>query len=258
MNSKQSTQSQQTSIDKLFSVGAHFGFTKRRRHPSVIPFLYGTKDGNDIIDLQKTVGQLEGAAHTVREYAAQGKTIMYVGTKDEIKQLVKAAATRVDAPYVVNRWIGGILTNFSEIKRRIQRLLELEAEAESGVLERKYTKKERVMIGREVDKLNFNFGGIKHTTRTPDLLVIVDTRHEDIALAEATASKIPVIGIMSSDSNVRSVAHPIVMNDGLQGSVKFALEVLTDAHKVGVSEHIPAAPVASSGARTRRPAAPRA
>lgn len=217
-------------IANLFSSGAHFGFTKRRRHPSVVPFLYGSKDGNDIFDLTKTATQLEEASELLANAAQSGKTVLFVGTKDEVKSVVEDKVKAINAPYVVNRWIGGLLTNFSEIRKRVQRLHDLLQEQESGSLERKYTKKERVVLGREIEKLRFNFEGVKDMDKKPDFLVVVDPRHEDIAVKEAHTLGVPVIGIMSSDCDARGVSHPIMMNDSLQDSVGYALTALTEAY----------------------------
>lgn len=219
-------------IANLFSSGAHFGFTKRRRHPSVVPYLYGSKDGNDIFDLTKTATQLEKAVELMANATQSGKKILFVGTKDEVKPLVEDRVKAAGAPYVVNRWIGGLLTNFSEIRKRVQRLHDLLQEQESGSLERKYTKKERVVLGREIEKLRFNFEGVKDMDKKPDLMVVVDPRHEEIAVKEAHTLGIPVIGIMSSDCDARGVSYPIMMNDSLQDSVSYALDALTEACRV--------------------------
>ena len=248
------TTDKSNTIQKLFEVGAHFGFTKRRRHPTVVPYLYGTKDGNDIFDLEKTADQIEEVAALLEEWAKLGKTVMYVGTKDEIKHIVERSAMAVDSPYVINRWIGGVLTNFSEIKKRIKRLLDLEAEQAAGTLDRKYTKKERVILGREMTKLRFNFGGVVSLVRPPDAMVVVDPRHEFIAVEEAKQLGIPVVGILSSDVNVSDVTHPIVMNDSLLGSVTYVLERLVEAQKKGAAAYVvPAATNDRSKGRTTRP-----
>ena len=252
----QSTSNQTTTrTERLFQAGAHFGFTKRRRHPTVAPYLYGQKDGNDIIDLEKTAVQIDAAAARISEAAKQGKTILYVGTKDEIKQLVQKTAEQVTSPYVVNRWIGGMLTNFSEIKKRIGRLNELEADLASGNLEKKYTKKERVVLGRSLSKLQFNFGGMQTLSRVPDLLVVVDTRHDSIAIEEARMMKIPTIGIMGSDSNVNLVDQAIVVNDALQSSVSLVLAELAQAHMAGAAAFTPAPAAQATRNRTPRPRA---
>lgn len=220
-------------IERLFSAGAHFGFTKSRRHPTVVPYLFGTKQGTDIFDLEKTSVLIEDAKEVVKDIAGKGGTILFVGTKDEASVLVKAAAERIAMPYMTNRWIGGTLTNFSEIKKRIARLQELIAQGESGELERKYTKKERVVIGREFDKLTFNFGGIKTMERAPQLMVVVDPRHDIIAVEEARVLNIPIVGITSSDGNLAKVTYPVLVNDALQDSVRLALDELVSAYEAG-------------------------
>jgi small subunit ribosomal protein S2 len=228
-----------TLIQRLFNAGAHFGFKKSRRHPTVAQYLFATKEGVDIFDLEKTAASLAEAKEVLKQAGLAGKTVLFVGTKDESTKLVKKVAEQVGAPYVANRWIGGMLTNFSEIKKRINRLEALTLEGTSGELERKYTKKERVMIGREMDKLNFNFGGIKDIQKNPDLMLVVDPRHDHIAVTEAQTRKIPVIAIMSSDCNAGKIDYPVVANDSLQTSVALLLEELATAYKEGVSAYTP-------------------
>ena len=230
-----------TLIDRLFKVGAHFGFKKSRRHPTVRPYIYATKDGNDIFDLEKTAALLDNAKEVMKEAGLHGKTVLFVGTKDEVSNLVKTAAEKVEAPYVTNRWIGGMITNFSEIKKRIARLEELNHERESGELERKYTKKERVVIGREMDKLNFNFFGISKMDKLPDLVLVVDPRYDHIAVTEANEKGIPVVAIMSSDCDLNQVTYPVIANDSLQSSVSFLLDELTVAYEEGKSAYVPKA-----------------
>jgi small subunit ribosomal protein S2 len=220
-------------VERLFKAGAHFGFKKSRRHPTVNSFLFATKQGSDIIDIEQSARHIENVALVVKGLAASGKTILFVGTKEEAARLVKETAERVGAPYVVNRWIGGMLTNWSEIKKRVARMAELSREQESGELERKYTKKERVILGREADKLAVYFGGIKDVTKLPDLVVVVDPRHDHIAVTEAREMKIPTVGIMSSDSDVTKVTYPIVVNDALQSSVATVLAEIATAIKEG-------------------------
>ncbi|MCF7816135.1 MAG: 30S ribosomal protein S2 [Candidatus Pacebacteria bacterium] len=232
--------SEKTLIERLFDVGAHFGFTKSRRHPTAAPYIFGNKQGTDIIDLEKTVASLEVAKNVLKEAGKAGKTVLFVGTKEEIVLTVKAHAESIEMPYVVNRWVGGMLTNFSEIKKRIQRLSDLTAQGESGELERKYTKKERVVIGREFNKLTVNFGGIQKMDRAPYLMVIVDPRHDSIAVSEARELNIPVVGITSSDANLRLIKFPVVVNDGLQASVALILSELTEAYTEGKTEFVPA------------------
>lgn len=239
-----STNDNSTLVHRLFTAGAHFGFKKRRRHPTVIPYIFTTKEGVDIFDLEKTIASLEVAKEIVKQAGLTGKTILFVGTKDESSKIVKKIAEQTNSPFVTNRWIGGMLTNFSEIKKRINRLEALNNEMASGELERKYTKKERVMIGREMDKLSFNFSGIAAMTKSPDYLLVVDPRHDHIAVTEATVRGIPVIAIMSSDCDAAKIKFPVVANDSLQTSVSLLLEELAAAYKEGASAYVVARPVA--------------
>ncbi len=227
-------------IERLFNAGAHFGFTKSRRHPTVTPYIFTNKLGTDIFDLEQTAALIEDAKVMLKEAGEQGKTVLFVGTKDEISRIVLEHSQKAEMPFVVNRWIGGMLTNFSEIRKRIERLKSLVAERESGELERKYIKKERVVIGREIDKLEFNFGGIEKMDRLPHILVVVDPRHDFIAVQEATDLNIPVIGIMSSDCDITKVTKPVVLNDALGSSVTLALSELTDAFLEGRKNYTPA------------------
>lgn len=226
-------------IQRLFKAGSHFGFKKSRRHPTVAPYLFTTKEGVDIFDLEKTTESLSVAKEVLKQAGLTGKVVLFVGTKDESSVIVKKCAEEAGAPYVVNRWIGGMLTNFSEIKKRINRLDTLTHEKESGELERKYTKKERVVIGREVTKLEFNFFGISKVTKTPDFMLVVDPRHDSIAVEEATTLKVPIIAIMGSDCDANKIAYPVVANDSLQTSVTVLLEELTAAYKEGVAAYVP-------------------
>jgi len=254
-----STPTTQTLIERLFSAGAHFGFKKSRRHPTVTPYLFASKDGNDIFDLEVTAGLVETAANFLEEAGKNGKTVVFVGTKDEVSRIVKDMAEKVSMPYVTNRWIGGMFTNFSEIKKRILRLESLTQEQESGELERKYTKKERVLINREMDKLEFNFGGIKTLTRPADIMLVVDPRHDSIAVSEARDLGIPVIALLSSDCNVSQIKYPVVVNDALQSSVALVLHELVVALETGKSAFVPrvVAPRATTTPRTLTESRPR-
>jgi small subunit ribosomal protein S2 len=231
---------EKTLIQRLFGAGAHFGFSKSRRHPTASPYIFGNKQGTDIIDLERTSASLDIAKEVLEEAGKTGKTVLFVGTKEEIVLVVKARALALEMPYVVNRWVGGMLTNFSEIKKRIQRLTDLVAQGESGELERKYTKKERVIIGRELEKLSHNFGGIQKMERPPHVVIVVDPRHDSIAVKEARELNIPIIGITSSDANLRLIDYPIVANDALQSSVAIILDELVSAYTKGKSEFVPA------------------
>lgn len=239
-------------IQRLFNAGAHFGFKKSRRHPTVTPYLFTTKEGVDIFDLEKTTAALDTAKEVLKQAGLAGKTVLFVGTKDESSAIVKKFAMEAKAPYVTNRWIGGMLTNFSEIKKRINRLEALLQEKESGELERKYTKKERVVLGREANKLSFNFSGIAAMVKTPDYMLVVDPRHDSIAVEEAVTKNIPVIAVMSSDCDARNITYPVVANDSLQASVNLLVAELTAAYKEGSSAYVPKPAVSREASRPRR------
>lgn len=223
-------------IERLFKAGAHFGFKKSRRHPTVSRYLFTTKQGNDIIDLEQTATQIEAAKAALRAIGAAGKTVVFVGTKEEAHRAIVAAATKAKAPYVINRWIGGMFTNWTEIKKRLNRMAELTRERESGELDRKYTKKERVILGREASKLEFYFGGIATITKVPDMMVVVDPRHDKIAVAEARDMKVPIVAVMSSDCDTKVATYPVIVNDALQTSVTAVLEELVAAYLEGQSQ----------------------
>lgn len=239
MSTDTETTNNKSLIERLFAAGSHFGFSKSRRHPSVKPYLFGNKQGTDIFDLEKTSVLIDEAKEVLNTAGKEGKNILFVSTKDETAKIVTEEATRAELPYVTNRWIGGMLTNFSEIKKRLNRLATLTSEGESGELERKYTKKERVVIGRELDKLMFNFGGVKTLERTPQMMLVVDPRHDAIAVQEAIDIGIPIVGILSSDNNLAKVTHPVVVNDALQSSISLVMKELTDAYIAGKAEYVP-------------------
>jgi small subunit ribosomal protein S2 len=222
-------------VESMFEAGVHYGYTKSRRHPSTKPFIFGAKDGVELIDLEKTADMLDNAKRFVFEAAKNGGQILFVGTKKEISSLVKDAALKVDQPYVSNRWIGGTLTNFGEIQKRVRRLEDLEMQKEKGLLA-KYTKKERLLIDRELDKLNERFGGIVIMKGKPAVMFIVDTKNEDSALKEAIAETVPAIGIANSDCDISTVAYPIVANDSSIRSVKFFLDEIVESIREGQKE----------------------
>lgn len=228
------TSGQDTSVLKrLFDTGAHFAQVKSRRHPSMKPFLVGTKGRQEIIDLQKTSEQIESAKTVLGALAKEGKTVLFVGGKVEIAALVKKAAQEIGAPYVAARWLGGTISNWPEIKKRVDRLAELTAPDAASTLAKQHTKLELVMIGREKTRLMERLDGITTMTKRPDALLVVDTKHEKHAVKEANDAGIPIIAIMSSDCDLRQAAYPIVANDTSRETVKLILADLTEAFKKG-------------------------
>ncbi|MBI5457080.1 30S ribosomal protein S2 [Candidatus Kaiserbacteria bacterium] len=219
-------------LKKLYDVGAHFALARTRRHPTAVPFIFSTKDRTDIFDLEETVRRLASAREFVQNLAKAGKSLLFVGGKNEVISIVKAAAERANSPYVAGRWIGGTLTNFKNIRKRIDRLEKLSADRESGELE-KYTKKERLMIDREIEELLGRFGGIVSLKDLPGALYVVDTRHEHTAVKEANQLGIPVIALASSDCDFAQIQYPIPANDTSVKSVSFVTEEIADAYQEG-------------------------
>lgn len=228
-----------TDIQTLFEAGAHFALPRARRHPSAAQFIFATRDRTDIFDLEVTEKRLEAARAFARSLG--GKHMLFVGGKHEVSELVKAAAERSGSPYVAGRWIGGTLTNFKNIRKRIDRLQKLMDERERGELE-KYTKKERLLIDREIEELLGRFGGLVSMTELPGALFVVDTRHEDTAVREAKQLGIPVIGLSSSDCDFAMVKYPVPANDTSVRSVKLVCDII--AEEVLAGKKVPAIPSA--------------
>ena len=218
---------------RLFDTGAHFAQVKSRRHPSMKPFLVGTKGRQEIIDLVQTASQLDAAKAVMGMLAKEGKTILFVGGKIEIAALVKKAAQEISAPFVASRWLGGTISNWSEIKKRIDRLAELSEKSAAGTLTKQHTKLELVRLEREKKRLGERLDGITTLIKRPDALLVVDTKYEKHAVKEANNAGIPVIAIMSSDCNLADAAYPIVANDTSRETVKFVLAELVEAFKKG-------------------------
>lgn len=218
----------QADIKKLYDAGAHFALPRTRRHPTAVPFIFNTKDRTDIFDLEETAKRLQSAVEFVKNLIRSGKTLVFVGGKTEVISIVKDAAIRVGAPYVAGRWIGGTLTNFKNIRKRIDRLEKLMDEREKGELE-KYTKKERLLIDREIDELLSRFGGIVTLRDLPGALFIVDARHEYTAVREANQLGIPVVALASSDCDFSVVQYPIPANDTSVKSVRHVTDRIAEA-----------------------------
>jgi small subunit ribosomal protein S2 len=217
-------------IDELFSVGAHIGYSRSRRHPSLKNFIFGKKNKLDIIDLEKTSVQLADALLFIKALKAQGKTILFVGTKPEARESIKAAATSVGMPYVIERWIGGLLTNFPQMKKRLDRLAELTLLVKDEGFN-VYTKKEQNVLKKELEDLNRKFGGFRDITRIPDALFIIDPKHEHIAVREAKDVKIPVAAVLNSDCSSVGVLYPVVANDSAPKTISYFTSKIAEAYE---------------------------
>ncbi len=221
-----------TIVEEMFKAGAHYGYSKTRRHPSVSKYIYATKNKGDIIDLEKTSALLDEATTFIETLGREGKTILFVGTKPEARNAVKSAADSLSMPYVVERWIGGTISNFIEIKKRITELENYQKDSLMGELD-KYTKKERVVLAKKMEKLSRYYSGLIGLKKIPDALFIIDAKNEHIAATEAKTSHVPVISLVNSDSDIRGIDYPIVANDGVIPSIKFFASAVAAAYKKG-------------------------
>lgn len=222
-------------VNALFSVGAHFGFIKSRRHPSVKPFILGIKDSIEIFDLEKTSQELVKALGFLEEKGREKALGLWVGGKSEAREATTKAGRELEMPYVAGRWIGGTLSNFQEIKKRIARLEELSTQREKGELG-KYTKKERLLFDREIDRLAIYFSGLANLKSLPKFLVIIDPKKEHIAVAEAKKIGIPVVALAGSDSNLYELDFAIPGNDASRQTIKLIVSELVQAYKKGREE----------------------
>ncbi|MBX4198015.1 30S ribosomal protein S2 [Candidatus Parcubacteria bacterium] len=217
-------------IERMFKAGAHFGLIKARRHPSVKPLIFGAKNKIEIFDLEKTKEYLDTAKDYIKSLAKNNGKILFVGGKNEAREAVQKTAESIGMPYVAGRWIGGTFTNFPNIRKRVERLESLMDQREKGELS-KYTKKERLLIDREIEKLQRFFSGIVTMKELPKAIFVVDSKHEEIAVTEAHKVGIPVIALCGSDCNLKGVEYPIPGNDSSISSIRFFLSEAAGAYK---------------------------
>ncbi|MFT5179996.1 MAG: small subunit ribosomal protein S2 [Candidatus Paceibacteria bacterium] len=222
-------------VQALFEAGSHFGYTKSKRHPSTSKYIFGTKEKVDIFDLEKVSVLLSDAKEFVKKLASEGKNVLFVGGKREVLRIIKDSAIKIEQPYVSGRWIGGTLTNFEEIQKRTSRYEDIIDQKEKGLLA-KYTKKERLLLDREVDKLENRFGGIVSMKKKPAALFIIDADHEEIAVLEAKKIGIPVISLCSSDCNIKNIDYPIVANDSSVKSISYIVNEILASYEEGIRD----------------------
>ncbi len=217
-----------TTIKQLLEAGAHFGHQTGRWHPRMKSYIFTKRNGIHIIDLEKTAAMLDKACEYVKELVANAGTILFVGTKKQAQESVVEEAQRCGMPYIDQRWLGGMLTNFATIQARIDHLVRLEDQQSRGEFGR-LTKKEIMKISEEVEKLNTQMGGIKEMTSLPDTLFIVDPTKEGIALAEAKRMGIPVVAIVDTNCNPDVIDYPIPANDDAIRAIKLICGKIADA-----------------------------
>lgn len=216
------------SLEKLLEAGAHFGHQARRWNPKMAPYLYGVEEGIHVFDLTKTKEALEEALEFLKTSAAQGKIILLLGTKKQTKDKIIEIGQETGCPYVAERWLGGTLTNFEQIKRTINKLSEMKGKMAAGEYS-KFTKKERLLIERDIARMERFLSGISTLEKLPDILFIVDTHKESGAVREAVKAGVETVGIVDSNSDPSPIDYPIPMNDDASKALSYVLDLVKSA-----------------------------
>lgn len=215
------------SLKKLLETNAHFGHQVKRWNPRISEFLYGHDQGIHIFDLTKTKDALIAALNFMLETKKAGKQILFVGTKKQVKEKIREIAESLNYPFVSERFLGGTITNFDQIKKSIRKLSDMKADMASGVYD-KYTKKERLLLKREIDRLERFFGGLSEVSALPSVMFVVDTHKEIGAVKEATKMGIQIVGITDSNADPTLVDYPIPMNDDSSKALDYVLEIVQE------------------------------
>ncbi len=216
-------------IEEMIQAGLGFGHQVSKLHPKMKPYVSKIKDGIELINLEITVQKLEEALNFVKEAKKEEKTFLFVSTNPSLRNIVKEAAEKTDSFYVVERWIGGLLTNFSEIKKRLKYFNELEAKVAQPDFAEKYVKKERLQISKNLERLKLKFGGVKKMEKIPDVIFIVDLEKDKLALKEAIDIKKTIIAITDTNVDPTKVNYMIPANDDALSSVEYILDKVTNS-----------------------------
>ncbi|MCC5856920.1 MAG: 30S ribosomal protein S2 [Ectothiorhodospiraceae bacterium] len=216
------------SMREMLEAGVHFGHQTRYWNPKMSPYIFGERNKIHIINLEKTLPLYQDAMNFVGKVVADGGRVLFVGTKRAARDAVREEAQRCGMPYVDHRWLGGMLTNFRTVKQSIRRLKDLEGQSQDGTFQ-KLSKKEALMLTRELDKLNRSLGGIKDMERLPDALFVIDVGFEDIAVKEAQKLNLPVVGVVDTNNDLRGVDYVIPGNDDAIRAIRLYLRGAADA-----------------------------
>ena len=235
------------SIQTLLDAGAHFGHQTRRWNPKMKPYIFGNRGDIYILDLKQTLLGMDQAYTFVSELAKKGGTILFVGTKKQAQEAVADAANKCGMPYVNARWLGGMMTNFVTIRTRVQRMEELEAMQADGRMDL-LPKKEQILLGKELAKLQVNLNGIRNLRRTPDAIFVIDTNREEIAIKEAKRLGIPVVGTLDTNCDPDDVEYGIPANDDAIRSVRLLADFIADAVMAGIGVPVSADEMAAEAA----------
>jgi len=234
-----------TLIKQLLEAGVHFGHQTKRWHPKMKRFIFGSRAGIYIIDLEQTEQHLKAACEFLEEVAAKGQQVLFVGTKKQARPLLEAEAQRAQMPYVVNRWLGGTLTNFPTIKRNIDRMRELRKQRADGFFER-VSKKDAKRLGRQLERLEEHFCGLAEFDRLPGCLFVVDTKREEIAVKEANRLNIPIVAICDTNTDPDIVTYPIPGNDDAIRSIKLIVSIIAESVIAGRRRFVAAQPAVAA------------
>ena len=224
-----------TNFDQLLEAGCHFGHLKRKWNPAMAPYIFMERNGINIIDLHKTVDMIEEAADALRQIAKSGKKILFVATKRQAKDIVAEKATAVGMPYVIERWPGGMLTNFPTIRKAVKKMTNIDRMINDGTFSN-LSKREMLQVTRQRAKLEKNLGSIADLTRLPSALFVVDVMKEHIAVSEAVRLGIPVFAIVDTNSNPKNIDFMIPANDDAKDSIEVILTACCDAIAEGLAE----------------------
>ena len=224
-----------TSFDALLEAGAHFGHLKRKWNPNIAPYVFGEKNGIHIIDLNKTIAKLDEAANALKQIAKSGRTILFVATKKQAKNIIIEKIKEINMPCVTERWTGGMLTNFATIRRSVRKMADMNKMASDGTLAT-LSKKEKLQLSRQRDKLQQQLGTIANMTRLPAAVFVVDIIKEHIAISEAHKLNIPTFAIVDTNSDPNLVDFPIPANDDSSTSIRVIVDTVSQAIKEGIEE----------------------
>ena len=217
------------SMMEMLKAGVHFGHKKAKKHPKMEQYIYTVRNGINIIDLGATKLKLNEALKYVKEISSDGGTILFVGTKKQAKKITEEAATKCEMPYVTERWLGGTFTNFDKIVASVNRLEGMVQQKENGELEKKYNKKERLEIDREIKRLERKFGGIKKMKKLPEAIFVIDIKEDRTAVLESITKKIPIIALVDTNVDPTIINCPIPSNDDAVGAIKFITDAIAEA-----------------------------
>ena len=224
-----------TNFDQLLEAGCHFGHLKRKWNPAMAPYIYMERNGIHIIDLNKTAVKIDEAAEALKNLAKSGRKVLFVGTKKQAQDVVSAHAQEVNMPYITERWAGGMLTNFPTIRKAVKKMATIDKMSTDGTFDN-ISKREKLQITRQREKLEKNLGSIADMTRLPSAVFVVDVMKEHIAVAEANRLGIPVFGIVDTNSNPNNIDFVIPANDDATNSIDVILSAVCGAIREGLEE----------------------